>query len=60
MFIENMAVGNETFEYLSLYEIDKFYIELTYNIDTNKIVEVNSFKTGKYLDKYLPNISFKI
>ena len=51
-----MAVGNETFEYLSLYEIDKFYIELTYNIDTNKIVEVNCFKTGKYLNKYLSSI----
>ena len=25
-----------------------------------KLLEVNSFKTGKYLDKYLPNISFKI
>ena len=26
------------------------------NRDTNNIVEVHSFKTGKYLEKYFPNI----
>ena len=59
-FIENKPVENGTLEYLSLYGIDKFYVELVYNIDTNKIVEVSSFKTGKYLDKYLPNLNTKI
>jgi len=39
-----------------LYGIDKFYVELVYNRDTNKIVEVHSFKTGKYLEKYFPNV----
>lgn len=33
---------------LLLYGIDKFYIELVYNIDADKIVEVHSFKTGHY------------
>ena len=56
-FIENKPIDNGTLEYLSLYGIDKFYVELVYNRDTNKIVEVKSFKTGKYLDKYLPKIN---
>ena len=55
-FIENKPIENGTLEYLSLYGIDKFYVELVYNIDTNKIVGVHSFKTGKYLEKYFPNI----
>ncbi len=55
-FIENKPIENGTLEYLSLYGIDKFYVELVYNRDTNKIVEVNSFKTGKYLEKNFPNI----
>ena len=40
-----------------LLRIQQFYIELVYNRDTNKIVEVKSFKTGKYLDKYLQKIN---
>ena len=55
-FIENKPIENGTLEYLSLYGIDKFYVELVYNRNTNKIVEVHSFKTGKYLEKYFPNI----
>jgi hypothetical protein len=55
-FIQNMPVENGSLEYLSLYGIDMFYVELVYNRDTNKIVEVHSFKTGKYLEKYFPNI----
>ncbi|MDT0554049.1 hypothetical protein [Urechidicola vernalis] len=55
VFIENKPSKNEL-EYLSLYGINKFYVELVYDIDSNKIVEVRSFKTGKTLDKYLPDI----
>ena len=55
--IENKPIENGTLEYLSLYGIEKFYIELVYNRDTNKIVEVHSFKTGKDLEKYLPTIN---
>ena len=47
-FIENKAVENGSLEYLSLYGIDKFYVELVYNRDTNKIAEGHSFKTGKF------------
>jgi hypothetical protein len=33
--------------------IDKYVV---YDPDTNEIVEVRSFKTGKSLEKYLPEI----
>ena len=59
-FIQNIPVEKESVEDLSLYGIDKFYVELTYNWDTNKIVAVHAFKIGQYLDKYLPNISTEI
>ena len=55
-FIENKSVERGRLEHLSLYGIDKFFVELVYNRDTNKIVEVLSFKTGKYLEKYFPVI----
>ncbi|PZD76448.1 hypothetical protein [Mesonia sp. K7] len=36
----------------ALYAIDKFFVEVTYLINHNKIIALNSFKTGKLLDKY--------
>jgi len=47
-FIQNKPVKNGSLEYLSLYGIDKFYVELVYNRGANKIIEVHSFKTGHY------------
>ena len=35
-----------------LYSIDMFFVEVVYNIDLNKITDINSFKTGYLLDKY--------
>jgi hypothetical protein len=43
-------------ERTNLYAIDAFYVDVVYNPDTNKIVEVRSFKTGKCLEKYFPEI----
>jgi hypothetical protein len=40
-----------------LYAINKFYVEVVYDARNNKIIGVESFKTGKYLDKYLPDLS---
>lgn len=41
----------------NLYAINKFYVEVIYDAKTNKIIGVESFKTGKDLDKYLPNLN---
>jgi hypothetical protein len=41
----------------NLYAINKFYVEVVYDAKSNQIIGVESFKTGKDLDKYLPNIS---
>ena len=41
----------------NLYAINKFYVEVVYDAKNNKIIGVESFKTGKDLDKYLPEIS---
>lgn len=42
---------------LNLYAINKFYVEVVYDATNNKIVGVESFKSGKCLDKYLPNLN---
>ncbi|MBB4119906.1 hypothetical protein GGR32_002218 [Mesonia hippocampi] len=36
----------------ALYAIDKFFIEVTYAVEANKLLAIKSFKTGKLLDKY--------
>lgn len=59
-FIKNMPSNKSKLEYLSLYGINKFYVELVYNTSTNKIVDVNSFKEGKSLEKYFPDINTTI
>jgi len=33
-----------------------FFVELVYDVDKNKIVEVRSFISGWCLDKYSPNL----
>ena len=56
IFILNFPFEYGGLEYITLYGIDLFYVELVYNQDTDKIVKVNSFKSGKSLEKYFPNI----
>jgi hypothetical protein len=43
----------------NLYAINKFYVEVVYDAQNNQITGVESFKTGKDLDKYLPSIETK-
>jgi len=52
-FIDNYITDTER---TNLYVIDAFYVDVFYNADTNKIVEVRSFKKGKCLEKYFPEI----
>ena len=49
-----LRLQNETFTQL----INS--IEVVYGHSNNKIIEIESFKAWKCLDKYLPNISDKI
>ena len=37
-------------ETLSCYAIDMFFVDMVYDVDKNKIVEVRSFKSGWSLD----------
>jgi len=41
---------------INCYAIDKFYVELVYGSEENKIIEVRSFKHGIELDKYSTHI----
>ena len=36
-----------------LYGLERFYVELEYNIKSNSITSLTTFKRGKKLDKYL-------
>mgnify|MGYP006085176223 CR=1 FL=1 len=57
-----MEVINQTGVYLdnkitdklrfNLYEVDKFFVEVTYEPIKNKIINIQSFKSGHLLDKY--------
>lgn len=37
---------------INCYALDMFFVEVYYNSKSNKITEIQSFKTGKSLDKY--------
>ncbi|WP_340156259.1 hypothetical protein [uncultured Winogradskyella sp.] len=32
--------------------MDKFFVEVEYNAETNRLVKIKGFTTGKLLDKY--------
>ena len=36
-----------------------FFVELVYNKEQNKVIEVRSFKSGHCLDKYSANLRCK-
>lgn len=42
-----------------LFALNNFYVELWYEINTNKILWKLSFKQGKLLEKYLDKYDFK-
>ena len=54
VFLDNY-VTTET--RMNLYSVDKFYVELVYDSELNKVVEVRSFKSGVHLDKYTSHIN---
>jgi len=56
VFLDNYISKTET---LSCYAIDMFFVELVYDVDKNKIVEVRSFISGWCLDKYSPNLKIE-
>ena len=41
----------------NLYAVNKFYVELVYDSNKNKVVEVRNFKSGAQLDKYIMHIN---
>ena len=43
-------------ERTNLYAIDAFYVDVVYDPNSIKIVEVRSFKKGKCMEKYFPGI----
>ena len=43
---------------MNLYAVDKFFVELVYDSEENKIIEVRSFKAGPELEKYSGSTSF--
>ncbi len=49
-FLEVVEV--EKFKYV-LYGLEDFYVELKYQVDTNFILSLRTFKRGVALDKYL-------
>ena len=44
-----------SFKY-ALYLLSNFYVEVTYDVQTNKIVDIKPFKTTKKLSPYLDAI----
>jgi len=54
--INQIGIYLDTYEYKKerylLYSIDRFFVEVVYDVSQNKIIELNSFKTGYLLDKY--------
>ena len=49
VFLDNYITKKER---CNLYALDMFFVELTYDSETNKVEEIKSFKTGYLLDKY--------
>ena len=54
IFLENYVTDRES---INCYAIDMFFVEVVYNGEENKIVEVRSFKEGHLLDKYSPKFN---
>lgn len=49
VFLDNYVTTKER---CNLYAINKFFVEIEMHPVTNKILKINSFKTGYLLDKY--------
>ncbi|WP_308991617.1 hypothetical protein QLS71_006265 [Mariniflexile litorale] len=55
VFLDNYVTVNIR---MNLYSVGKFYVELVYDSEENKIVEVRSFKHGVQPNKYTSHIKF--
>ena len=44
---------------MNLYAVEKFYVELVYDSELNKVVEVRSLKSGIHLDKYISHVKLE-
>ena len=53
IFLDNYITKNIR---INCYAIDKFFVEVVYDVEQNVITEVRSFKYGHELDKYAPKI----
>jgi hypothetical protein len=49
-FLENYVTSQIR---INLYSLHKFYVELVYDSDNNKMVEIRSFQSGQNLDKFI-------
>ena len=49
-FLEVLDWGSKKYV---LYGLEQFYIELEYDVPSNKIISLRTFKRGKLLDKFL-------
>ena len=56
VFLENYVTVDIK---MNLYSVDNFYVELVYDSELNKVVEVRSFKSGIHLDKYTSHLYLK-
>ena len=49
IYLDNHITTKEKF---NLYAIDMFFVEVCYNTTMNKIIDIQSFKSGHLLDRY--------
>ena len=49
VFLDNYVTKVER---INCYALHMFFVEVHYNSETNKIIDVRSFKTGNSLDRY--------
>ncbi len=54
-FIDSVTSGDFK---MVLYAIDKFFIEVQYDSERNRIIGMKSFKHGLLIDKYSGDITF--
>lgn len=54
MYLDTISENN--YRYL-LYAVNMFFVEVVYNVVSNKIEKLNSFKTGDIMNKYSIDLS---
>ncbi|WP_143144237.1 hypothetical protein [Flaviramulus basaltis] len=54
VFLDNYVTAHIR---MNLYAVNKFFVEMVYDSNVNRVVEVRSFKSGIQLDKYTAHIN---